>query len=233
MSNKDDSTTSKTTNDGDPKKWPLGRYYWATVAYAMKNDLPAPRLELYFDGMRALMLRVDEDNPTQFLLSNYLESELFLHAKTGEPIDLDSVPEEQWPKSRWESLSFSLLIEDEEEECGNIFAAEIKGNADGIGEAIDIAIKVFNDELERLNSLRPDGSQASLDAVVTRWDTREKMHESDRRYSNITENGVQSMHERGKPHDSTIVYSTCGRNVLLMLRTMERKYRLRLVEGQN
>lgn len=177
------------------------------------------------------MLRVDEDNPTQFLLSNYLESDLFLDSTTGEALDLDTVPEAEWPKSRWESLGFSLLVEDEEEACGNIFAAEIKGNSEGIGEAVTVAVQVFNDELDKLNSLRPDDSAASLDAVVTRWDTREAMHESDRRYSNITDSGVLSMHEKGKPHDSTIVYSTCGRNVLLMLRTMERKYRLRLVES--
>lgn len=177
------STMKKETsnNNSDPKKWPLGRYYWATVVYALKHHKRPPRLEFYFDGVRSLTLRIDEEQTSQFLLCQYLESGKFTDADTGEPLDLDALPEESWPQSQWEkSLGFNLIIEDDEDVSGNLFACEIVGNPDGISKAVDKACAIFQDQLDGLQKTRHDEHLPVLDAVITRYNEQDEMHESDR-----------------------------------------------------
>lgn len=214
---------------GDPKKWPLARYYWAAVVYALKHHKQPPRLEFYFDGVRSLTLRIDEEQPSQFLLSQYIESsEAFFNSETNEALDLDTIPESEWPKSRWEtSLGFSLIIEDDDDTSGNVFACEIPGNPSGITSAIDAACQIFKEERNRLSNARVDENDPALDAVITRWNEQDEMHESDRRYHHIYDKRGESMHAKGTPHDSTLLYAECGRNTLLMLRTIIRSHELR------
>lgn len=45
-------------------------------------------------------------------------------------------------------------------------------------------------------------------------------------YNDIVEKRVGAMHERGKPHDSTLLYGQCGRNILLLVRTIARSRQL-------
>lgn len=207
----------------DPKTWPLGRYFWATVLYALKNDKKAPTLDFYFDGIRSFSLRIDQEQ-TQFFLCSHSESDAFYDAETGELINIETASDDQLPSSRWENLGFDLIIDDDEEEDdietkdekkkSSVFACELDGKQDGIANvaaAIDIVCKIY-DEVRKKNSV--------FDAVVTRWNGKE--YESDRRYSDVNEDKELTMHAKGTPHDSTVIFSQCGRNVLLLLRTMVR-----------
>lgn len=196
----------------DPKTWPLGHYFWGTMVYALKNNKKPPTLEFYFDGVRSLTLRIDEN---QFLLCVNIEGDSLCDKKTGKPLDLATLSDEELPTSRWNALGFDIIVDDDYDgEGGNVFACEIEGKEQGIANAIDIACRVFKDWATKSDSI--------LDAVVTRWNEAEKTYESDRRYSDIIEEKAMTMHTRGTPHDSTLLYAQCGRNALLAVRTMIR-----------
>ncbi len=143
----------KAVQTNDPKTWPLGRYFWGTILYALKNNQVPPTLEFYFNGLRSLTLRIDRENSSQFLLCNQIEGEQFIDKDSGKQIDIEGIKnDDDLPSSRWNSLGFDAIIKDEEEDDkGNLvpgdwlFASEIEGKEKGIVHAIDIACQVFAD----------------------------------------------------------------------------------------
>lgn len=211
----------------DPKTWPLGRYFWATLAYARKEQKICPYVEFFFDGTRHFTLRIDNLDPTQFLLCSLAEADAFLHPETGEPrvVD-DSTPDDELPCSRWHSYGFDTIVDDKDSETGetyNGFGCEIEGTQQGIGKAVDIVCRIFA-ETKKEKSI--------VDAVIVRWHEHEKTFETDRRYSDVDVDRVNTMHTRGTPHDSTVLYSQCGRLMLLMLRTVSRVVQIRAREKE-
>lgn len=64
----------------------------------------------------------------------------------------------------------------------------------------------------------------TLDASITHWNERDACVETDRRFVDIADTRASAMPVRGEPHDSTVRYSQCGRNVIFLVRTLMQRW---------
>lgn len=211
----------------DPKRWPLGFYYLKSAVSAVKRGRPTPRIEFYFEGALAFDLRVDTENGTQFLLVDHLEA---LVDADGRPLNVDDMDDDELPRSS--RPGFDLIVEahEDDDDTGDdgqiktsLFACEVPGDEAGVAAAIERVADLFG-EINREAASGGGGSTApTLDASITHWNERDGCTETERRYVDIVETRAAAMPVRGEPHDSTVRYSQCGRNVIFLVRTLLRR----------
>lgn len=185
-------------NGNDPKRWSLGKYFWVVVVHALRSGQRPPRLEFHFDNVRAFVLRIDAETPTQFLLVDYGDTEPLRDPDTSAPLDLDALEASGQPLPRSQRLdgqAFPLIIEDDEapETAGaapvNVFAREIEGNPAGIAEVyrlVDAVFVAYRRQCAAASSGALAGALPVLNAVVTRWDEQTSVDEVDRRYVDLS-----------------------------------------------
>lgn len=218
------AATAAHAHGSDPKRWPLGFYYLKSAVSAVKRGRPTPRIEFYFEGALAFDLRVDTENGTQFLLVDHLEA---LVDADGRPLNVDDMDDDELPRSM--RPGFDLIVEanDDDDDGGggavkaSLFACEVPGDEAGVAAAIERVADTFRE----LHSETGGGGKTTptLDASITHWNERDGCTETERRYVDIVETRAAAMPVRGEPHDSTVRYSQCGRNVIFLVRTLLRR----------
>jgi len=178
---------------------PLADYFFRSTVAALANDLPPPKMEFYFNGVRCFVLTADED---EFLL-----------------LDFEDVVRDVAQQRSKRKLK--QMIEDEESLGVEqfVFADVFSGKYESVRAAIDLVCQFF----ERTCEWR-DPSDACekpfLNAVISRAIIKADsvVYETDRRYCNVEEARGDTMHQLKRQSDRAVALEQIGDVTLSWLR---------------
>ena len=185
---------------------PLADYFFRSTVAALANDLPPPKLEFYFSGVRFFVLMAEED---EFLL-----------------LDFDDVVQSADQQSK---RNFKEMIEDEESIGLDqfVFASVYSGTYESVRSAIEFVCRLFSAQAAADET--SGGGAAStpfLSAVVSRAVVKPDsiVYETDRRYSDVEHGRCDTMHQLKRQSDRAAALELLGDVALTWLRVFNHRF---------